>query len=59
MIDCGVPNSASKRVYTGAETDVHEYPWVVGFKENIAGEVMCTGNIISRNLVLTSANCVM
>merc|ERR1712002_103384 len=59
--ECGVSSSMmSSRINGGEEVDMHESPWTVGLKANHADQsMMCTGTIISRDWVLTSASCVM
>ena len=62
---CGVPNSNQVRIVGGQPAEKNEYPWLVRLvykSANVsqgisAGDLLCTGSLISSNTVLTPAHC--
>ncbi|XP_063594577.1 trypsin-1-like [Penaeus indicus] len=56
--ECGVPNSAN-RIVGGADTEVNEYPWLVGLSD-LGGtdRPFCGGSILNNEWIITAAHCV-
>ncbi|XP_069997541.1 trypsin-1-like [Penaeus vannamei] len=54
---CGVPNRRS-RIVGGEETEVNEYPWLVGVSEKGKPDTpFCGGSIYNDEWVITAAHC--
>jgi len=55
---CGVQNSF-KRVVGGADTEVNEYPWMVGLRHASSSRPSCGATLISSQWLVTAAHCVV
>ena len=53
---CGVPNRSTK-IINGTETELNEYPWMVGMSMSGSISPLCGGALISDQYVLTAAHC--
>ena len=53
---CGLAKR-SKRIVGGEQTEVNEYPWMVGLVNKGQREVFCGASLISNQWILSAAHC--